>query len=241
MDGLDCLLVPTAPAIYTVDAVVADPLNLNSSLGRYVNFVNLLDLAALAVPAGFRPDGLPFGVSLVGPWGSDGVLASLGARLHRATSDRLGATPHALPAPDVTEPPASPPASWPRVAVVGAHLSGQPLNHQLTDGKGVLVRACRTAAAYKLFALPNTTPPKPGMVRVAAGEGGVALEVEVWALPPAAFGTFVARVPAPLAIGSVELEDGARASGFLCESHALAGAKEISSFGGWRAYLRSVA
>jgi allophanate hydrolase len=245
LDGIDLMLVPTACATYTVEAALAEPLALNSSLGRYVNFVNLLDLAALAVPAGFRPDGLPFGVSLVGPWGSDGVLASLGERLHRATSNRLGATSNPLPPPPVVPAVSStekaPPASWPRLAVVGAHLSGEPLNHQLTDGHGVLVRACRTAAAYKLFALPNTTPAKPGMARVAPGEGGVAIEVEVWALPPADFGTFVSRVPAPLVIGSVELEDGTRASGFLCEGHALVGAKEISQFGGWRAYRRSVA
>ena len=238
LDGIDCLLVPTAPAIYTVDAVAADPLGRNASLGRYVNFVNMLDLAAIAVPAGFRPDGVPFGVSLVGPWGADGVLAGLGDRLHRATSDRLGATPHGLPPAVAAAAPAAP--EWPRVAVVGAHLSGEPLNHQLTDGGGVLVRACRTAATYKLFALPNTMPPKPGMVRVSAEEGGAAIEVEVWALPPAAFGAFVARVPAPLVIGSVELDDGARVSGFLCEGHALAGAKEISSFGGWRAFRRSL-
>jgi allophanate hydrolase len=246
LDGIDVMLVPTACATYTVDAVVAEPLALNTSLGRYVNFVNLLDLAALAVPAGFRPDGLPFGVTLVGPWGSDGVLASLGERLHRATSERLGATSNPLPPPPTIPTLASsrtspPPASWPRLAVVGAHLSGEPLNHQLTDGNGVLVRACKTAEAYKLFALPNTTPAKPGMVRVAPGEGGAAIEVEVWALPPADFGSFVARVPAPLVIGSVELEDGTRVSGFLCEPYALAGAKEISSFGGWRAYRRSVA
>jgi allophanate hydrolase len=238
LEAVDVLFVPTAAAIYTVDAVQADPIRLNSSLGRYVNFVNLLDLAAIAVPIGFRPDGLPFGASLVGPWGRDAMLAALGDRLHRATSMRLGATAAPLEGTDLVTPSADAPAGWPRVAVAGAHLSGQPLNHQLTSAGGVLVRACRTARAYRLFALPNTTPPKPGVVRV-DGEHGAALEVEVWALPPAAFGEFVARIPGPLCIGKVELEDGSQVSGFLCETHALDGARDITSFGGWRAYLRS--
>jgi allophanate hydrolase len=233
--GIDCLVVPTAPTIYTVAAVEADPVRLNSTLGAYVNFVNLLDLAAVAVPAGFRADGLPSGITFIGRWGEDGRLAGFADRFERAASERLGATTARHPdfAPMV-----SPPASWPRLAVVGAHLSGEPLNPQLTSAGGVLVRACRTAPKYKLYALANTTPAKPGMVRVAEG-AGVALEVEVWALPARAFGEFVARIPAPLCIGSVELEDGARASGFLCEPHALVGAREISSFGGWRAFRRA--
>jgi allophanate hydrolase len=124
---------------------------------------------------------------------------------------------------------------------VGAHLSGEPLNHQLTSAGGVLVRACRTAPHYRLYALANTNPAKPGLVRAAAGaEGAASVEVEVWALPAAGFGQFVARVPAPLCIGSVELEDGARVSGFLCEPHAILGAREISSFGGWRAFRQTV-
>jgi allophanate hydrolase len=241
--GLDCLLVPTAPAIYTVDAVLADPLRLNTSLGRYVNFVNLLDLAAIAVPAGFGRAGVPFGVSLVGAWGRDALLASLGDRLHRGAVERLGATRASLGSTDVLTPAvgsAAAPEDWPRLVVVGAHLTGEPLNGQLTGAGGVLVRAGKTAPAYKLFALPNTTPAKPGMVRVSEDGGGTAVEVELWALPPDAFGAFVARVPAPLCIGSVELDDGARASGFLCEPHALARARDISSFGGWRAYRRSL-
>jgi allophanate hydrolase len=235
--GVDCLVVPTAPTIYTVAEITADPIRLNATLGAYVNFVNLLDLAAVAVPAGFRPDGLPFGITFIGRWGDDARLAGFGDRFERATSERLGAT--GVPHPDVA-PLVTAPASWPRLAVVGAHLSGEPLNHQLTDAGAVLVRACRTAAKYRLYALPGTVPPKPGLVR--AGDGaaaGAAIEVEVWALPSRAFGDFVARVPAPLCIGSVELEDGARASGFLCEAHAIVGAREISSFGGWRAFRQS--
>jgi allophanate hydrolase len=235
LQGLDCLVVPTTPTIYSIAQVEADPIRLNAALGAYVNFVNLLDLAAVAVPAGFRSDGLPFGVTFIGGWGQDARLAGFADRFQRASRERLGATASMIP--DVA-PLLSVPTAWPRLAVVGAHLSGEPLNLQLTSAGGVLVRTCRTARAYKLFALPNTTPAKPGMVRASDGSG-VALEVEVWALPPAAFGDFVARVPAPLCIGSVELEDGARASGFLCETHALIGASEISSFGGWRAYKRA--
>ncbi|HVU52406.1 MAG TPA: allophanate hydrolase [Polyangia bacterium] len=237
--GLDCLVVPTAPTIYGVAAVEADPIRLNATLGAYVNFVNLLGLAAVAAPAGFRADGLPFGVTFVGRWGEDGRLAGFADRFERSTSERLGAT--AARHPDVA-PIVAAPTAWPRLAVVGAHLSGEPLNHQLTGAGGVLVRACRTAPRYRLFALANTTPAKPGMVRSSEGVGGgVALEVEVWALPPAAFGQFVARVPAPLCIGSVELEDGGRVSGFLCEPHAVVGARDISSFGGWRAFKQTTA
>jgi allophanate hydrolase len=233
--GVDCLVVPTAPTIYSIEAVLADPIRLNATLGAYVNFVNLLGLGAVAVPAGFRADGLPFGITFIGRWGEDARLAGFADRFERATSERLGAT--AARHPDVA-PLITAPAAWPRVAVVGAHLSGEPLNPQLTGPGGVLVRSCRTAAKYRLYALANTIPAKPGMVRAVDG-AGVALEVEVWALPAAAFGEFVARVPAPLCIGSVELEDGTRASGFLCESHAIVGAREISSFGGWRAFRQS--
>jgi allophanate hydrolase len=236
--GVDCLVVPTAPSVYTVAAVEADPIYLNASLGAYVNFVNLLGLCAVAVPAGFRADGLPFGITFIGRWGEDGRLAGFSDRLERATSERLGAT--AARHPDVA-PIVSAPASWPRLAVVGAHLSGEPLNHQLSSVGGMLVRACRTAPRYRLYALPSTTPAKPGMVRAPDGADGFALEVEVWALPAAAFGRFVERVSAPLSIGTVELEDGARVSGFLCEGHAIAAARDISSFGGWRAFRRTTA
>ncbi len=231
--GLDFLLVPTTPTIPRVADVQADPLRLNAALGAFTTFVNPLDLAALAVPGGFRDDGLPAGLTLVGPWGSDARLAAFGAAIHRATSDRLGALDRPLP----PEPAAvnAIPDGWIPIAVVGAHLAGEPLNHQLTDLGGRFVRAARTAAAYRLYALPNTTPPKPGLVR--AAEGGAPIELEVWALPPAAFGSFVAKIPAPLAIGRISLEDGGAVSGFLCESFALAGAADITASGGWRRYL----
>jgi allophanate hydrolase len=245
LPAFDFLVVPTAPTIYTLAEIEAEPLRLNFTLGTYTTFVNLLDLAAVAVPAGFRGDGLPFGVTFVGAWGQDARLAGFADRLHRASTETLGATPLRLS--ETLTPTASGVsisglrADWLSVAVVGAHLSGEPLNHQLTDAGAVFVRATRTAAAYRLFALPDTTPPKPGLVRAGPDSVGAPIDVEVWSLPPAAFGNFVARIPPPLAIGKIELEDGARVSGFLCEPHALAAARDITAFGGWRAFLRTVA
>jgi allophanate hydrolase len=234
--GLDFLLVPTTPTIHRIDDLLSDPLRLNSSLGVYTTFVNPLDLAAIAVPTGFRGDHLPSGATLVGPWGTDARLASFASALHRASSTQLGATGRALP----PAPPSAAvvPPDWIPVAVLGAHLAGEPLNHQLTDAGGKLVRAARTAPHYRFYALPNTKPAKPGLSRVDAG--GVAIGLEVWALSPAAFGSFVARIPAPLCIGRIELEDGTFVSGFLCEGYAFAGAQDISEFGGWRAYRRSI-
>ena len=234
---IDCLMVPTAPTLPRIEEVERDPLGLNGALGVYSTFVNLLDLAALAVPVGFRDDGLPTGVTLMGPWGSDARLAGLGTRLHRATSSRVGATPLALPA-SVAPPTVSDDSVL--VAVAGAHLSGEPLNHQLTSRGSTLARACKTAPCYRLFALPNTTPPKPGLMRVAPGASdGAAIEVEVWRLSPSAFGTFVAAIPSPLGIAKLELEDGVEVSGFVCEAHATVGAEDISSYGGWRAFRRT--
>jgi allophanate hydrolase len=233
--ALDALVVPTVPTIFPIAEVEASPLRRNAELGAYVNFVNLLDLAALAVPTGLRADGIPAGVTLVAPWGRDAALAGLGSALHRATSEVLGSTGRGFPDPPVAAPA---PADWLSIAVVGAHLSGEPLNRELTEVGGRLVRAARTAPRYRLYALPNTTPPKPGLARVPSD--GASIELEVWALPPDAFGRFVARVPAPLCIGTLDLEDGGRVSGFLCEGHALTGAPDISRFGGWRAYRKSL-
>jgi allophanate hydrolase len=234
---LDFLFVPTTPTIYSIDEVEAAPLRLNALLGSYANFVNLLDLAAVAVPLGLRTDGLPAGGTLIAPWGRDASLAAFASALHRATSRTMGATGE--PLPPAPEPPATA-AGGDRIeiAVVGAHLSGEPLNHQLTELGGHLVRAARTAPSYRLYALPGTSPAKPGMMRV--DERGISIELELWSLAPEAFGRFVARVPSPLCIGTIQLEDGARASGFLCEPHALMGATDISRFGGWRSFLRSL-
>jgi allophanate hydrolase len=229
--SVDVLLLPTAPTIYTIAEVDADPIRLNSNLGRYTNFMNLLDLAGIAVPAGFRRDGLPFGVTLVGPAFADAALVRLGAALHHAAGLNLGAMGVAPPPPPAEEPREP---GWVQIAVCGAHMAGLPLNHEITRRGGRFVRTCRTAPIYRLFALDGTDPPRPGMLR---SEPGRAIEVEVWTLPTAHFGGFVASVPAPLAIGTVALEDGSSVHGFLCEAHATREALDITGHGGWRAFL----
>ncbi|SHG90755.1 allophanate hydrolase [Kaistia soli DSM 19436] len=231
---MDVLLLPTAPTTYTVEAMQSDPIRLNSNLGRYTNFVNLLDCSAIAVPAGFRSDGLPAGVTLVGPAFADRALAALGDRLHRLEAYGMGRDRETA-LPEASALPAAPSDLIP-IVVVGAHLTGMPLNHQLTGAGGVHLKTCRTAGDYRLYALPNTTPPKPGLIRE-PGLAGDGLIVEVWALPPAAFGAFVNAIPAPLGVGKVTLDDGSEATGFLCEAHAIEGAREITALGGWRAYI----
>jgi allophanate hydrolase len=234
---IDVLLLPTAPTHYTLEAMQQDPVTLNRHLGTYTNFVNLLDYAALSVPSSLRPDGLPFGITLVGLAGSDWQLAELGQRYHHATGLPQGALNEALPAP-VALPGIQAPATV-RLAVVGAHLSGMPLNNQLTSRGATLIGPARTAPDYRFYALPGTVPPKPGLLRVAAGEGaGIALEI--WEMPVQHYGSFVALIPAPLGIGTLALEGGGSVQGFVCEAHALQGAEDITQLGGWRAYLASL-
>ena len=209
----------------------ANPIEFNANLGRYTNFCNLLDLAAIAVPAGFRGDGLPFGVTLFAPALHDPLIAAVGAALHRTAGLKLGATgcphPETVPGREATSYP------YVAVAVVGAHLSGQPLNGQLAERGARLRRTTRTAAEYRLYALADGK--RPGLVRRPGA--GVAIEVEVWDLPSAALGGFAAAIPAPLGLGRVTLEDGSEVTGFLCEAHAVESARDISEFGGWRAWL----
>jgi allophanate hydrolase len=231
-ETIDVLVVPTAPTVYTIAEVLAEPVELNRRLGAYTNFVNLLDLAALAIPAAMRSDGIPTGITLIGPAGSDLMLAELAQRFHAGTGLPLGAT--GLPLPPVEA--LAPRADVAQLAVVGAHLSGLPLNRELTERGARLVRRARTAARYRLYALPGTTPPKPGMVRTAR-DAGYAIEVEVWELPIAAFGSFVAGIPSPLSIGTIDLDDASTVQGFLCEAFAVEQAEDISHFGGWRNYV----
>ena len=229
----DCMVTPTAGTIYRIADVEADPIALNANLGYYTNFMNLLDLSATAVPAGFQNDGLPFGVTLVAPAHRDIPLLHLAARLQRASVQTMGATQLPIPASEAID--AEPAGSGQvRVAVCGAHMAGLPLNHQLASRGARLVRATRTAPVYRFYALPGGPPLRPGLVR---RDPGAAIEVEVWELPAAQFGAFVAGIPAPLGIGTVELEDGSRVQGFVCESYAVDNAKDITALGGWRAYL----
>jgi allophanate hydrolase len=238
-DGLlrdiDCLIVPSAPLLPHVDDVLDDPLRINSRLGTYTNFVNLLDMCALAIPAGFRADGLPFGITLIAKRGRDAWLSSLGKALHEARSTTLGALGHALP---TTAAHTRLSEDTALLAVVGAHLAGEPLNHQLLDLGAKLVSLTRTRDCYRLFALP-TQPAKPGLVRANEGEAGHAIEVEVYALSHAALWEFMRLVNAPLCIGRVELADGSLVHGFLCEPSAAQGQREISAFGGWRTFRRA--
>ena len=228
---VDFVVTPTAGTIYTIDAVNSDPVTLNSRLGHYTNFMNLLDCAAVAVPAGFRADGLPFGVTLFAPAFHDAALLAYAARLHHTGGLTLGATGRPVPAP----PDAAAHDDLIPLVVCGAHLQGLPLNHQLTERGARLIAATRTASRYRLYALAGGPPRRPGLVRVASG--GEAIEVEVWELPLAELGGFVAGIPAPLGIGTVELEDGAWRKGFICEPCALEDAIDITAFGGWRAWL----
>jgi allophanate hydrolase len=232
--SIDALVLPTAPTIYTVEAVLADPVGLNSRLGTYTNFVNLLDLCGLALPASMRPDGTPFGVTLLAPAGEDASLAAIGREFHRATGLPLGALHY--PQPALTRPSAARVPGEIPIAVVGAHLSGMPLNGELRAAGARLLARAKTAPHYRLYALAGTRPPKPGLLRVKNG-AGTAIEVEVWALSESAFGRFVAAVPPPLSIGTLDLDDGGEVKGFLVEAEAVAGARDISSFGGWRAFV----
>jgi allophanate hydrolase len=213
--------------------VEADPVRLNANLGYYTNFMNLFDLAGVAVPAGFRTDGLPFGVTLVGPRGADLALIELAGRFHHASVGTLGALDLGVPAPAA---PALKSGGM-AIAVCGAHMEGLPLNHQLRDRGGYFLRTARTAAAYRLFSLPGGPPRRPGLIRVATE--GQAIELEVWALPLETVGSFVNGIPAPLGIGKIELDSGEWVAGFICEGYAADGAADISSYGGWRQYMKA--
>lgn len=236
--GIDVLLVPTAPTHYSVSQMQADPVTLNRNLGQYTNFVNLFDYAALSVPSQIRPDGLPFGITLIGRAGSDWQLAELGQRYHHATGLNMGATAQVLPEPQTIA--CLQAFDTVRVAVVGAHLSGMPLNWQLTERGARLLGPAHTAPDYRFFALPDSQPPKPGLLRVPPGQGGQ-IALEIWEMPTAHYGSFVALISAPLGIGTLMLDDGTQVQGFVCEAQALAAATDITHLGGWRAYVASLA
>jgi allophanate hydrolase len=245
---VDCLLTPTAGTLYTVEAIQRDPVQLNANLGYYTNFMNLLDYCAVAVPAGFQNDGLPFGITLIAPAHQDEPLLHLAARLQQDYGLALGATGIPLPLPaEAGRPGAMPPpkrdrpSSQIRVAVCGAHLSGLPLNEQLTRRNGRFIRNATTSADYKLYALPGGPPRRPGLVRASGNGQGTAIEVEVWELPTQEFGSFVAEIAPPLGIGTLARADGEAVQGFLCEHYAVVDAVDISGFGGWRAYIEQSA
>ena len=227
--GVDFLMVPTAPTTYRVDEVMTEPVKLNSRLGTYTNFMNLLDLCGIAIPAGFRETGalkgLPFGVTLAAPAFSDRRIAAYAAIFEAAQGLAPGGPRDAAPSDE----------GFIELAVVGAHMSDLPLNHELTSRGAMFVERTRTAPHYRFYALAGGPPFRPGLVRVA--EGGAAIELEVWRVPRAAFGSFMAGVPQPLCIGTLDLASGKKVKGFLCEASGLDGAEEITAYGGWRAFM----
>jgi allophanate hydrolase len=232
LDGCDALLTPTTTLHPTIAEVREDPVGVNARLGTYTNFANLLDLAALAVPAG-PVAGLPFGIMLTGPAGSDARLAEIAARY-----DQADVVPASAGSPSID--PASVDLAGVDLLVVGAHLSGQPLNHELLEAGGTLLGPAATAPAYRLYAL-DTQPPKPGLVRVgplpaAPAAAGASIAGEVWRLPATGLARFMTGLAAPMAIGRVGLDDGRDVLGFLCEPVAVSGAADITRFGGWRAW-----
>jgi len=226
----DLLAVPTAPGIPTLETLAAEPIAANSRCGTYTNFVNLLDLSAVALPSGFRADGRPAGITLIAPAFAEARLCAAAAALHHAAALPLGATGEPTPPPAAGTTPAE--GEIP-LFCIGAHMSGLPLNGQVTSLGGRFLRRDRTQPAYRLYALGN----RPGLIRE-AGEGGSAIEGEVWAIPAAGIGPLLAQVPPPLGFGTVALESGP-CLGFLAEPSGLPGAPEITSHGGWRAYLAS--
>lgn len=232
LQAFDALMVPTAPTIYKISELEADPITKNSHMGAYTNFVNFADLAALALPNTIRADGLPSGVTFIAAAWMDQALAHFGQTWQQTTALNLGTSTQQYQKTSEISGKTSV-----KLAVVGAHLTGMPLNFQLTSRCATLLKQTETAAHYQLFALANTQPAKPGL---AYTQHGQSIQVEVWDVPMARFGEIVAEVPAPLGIGNVQLADGTWVKGFICEGYALEHATNISQFGGWRAYIQQL-
>ncbi|MFM2480064.1 allophanate hydrolase [Celerinatantimonas sp. YJH-8] len=224
---VDFIVTPTASTIYTIEQLEQDPITLNSHLGTYTNFMNLLDYAAIALPSGFRQNGpkqgLPFGITLFGQTFCEDALLTLASRWQKQLGLPLGALPAQATSIDL--------------AVCGAHLSGMPLNHQLTEKGAVLIEQTTTASHYQLYALASEQPQRPALVRSTQGES---IEIEIWRLPAEHLADFLAGIKAPLGLGQVELNDGRLVNGFICEPAALKGATEITHLKSWRAYMASL-
>ncbi|MBK1878108.1 allophanate hydrolase [Pelagicoccus mobilis] len=232
-DEIDFLATPTAGTHYKIEEVEADPIQLNSNLGYYTNFMNLLDLASVAVPTGFTPKKLPFGITVIAPAFHDEKLLQVANKLHVASDLALGTSdqkvfPELAPFPTETL----------SIAVCGAHMSGLPLNSQLTELGATFNRAEKTSPNYRLFALPGTTPPKPGMVRDSSA--GASIDLEIWELPKTQWAAFIEQIPSPLGIANIELADGTFVKGFSCEAWATSNATEVTNHGNWRKYIATL-
>jgi allophanate hydrolase len=230
---VDVLAVPTIPTFVTMEEIASDPIGPNSRLGTYTNFVNLLDMCGIAVPTGPRSDGRPGSVTLLAPAGQDALCAAVGTLLEAGPPGATGWTRTVSNLPDVASR-----GDEIAIAVCGAHMSGLPLNHELTSRGGRLLHATRTAPEYALYALSGGPPFRPGLVR--RGNGGASIDLEVWLLPATQMGSFIAVIPAPLSIGTIQLEDGGTVKGFLCEAFGLSGSTDITASGGWRSWLARI-
>lgn len=235
VESVDIFCVPTIPTYYSCADLEEDPIGPNSRFGTYTNFVNLLDMCGIAVPVCDRSDDRPGSVTLLAAKGRDAQIAAIGANLHHKNNPELGATGWALPAQPAFSDAAAPDEI--AVAVVGAHMSGLPLNHELTRLDARFLKAAKTAESYRLFSLPGGPPSRPGLL---FDEKGSAIELEVWALPEAKFAAFISGIPRPLGIGTLVLESGELVKGFICEFCGVSGAEDVTTYGGWRHYLNSL-
>ena len=234
MSSIDALLTPTAGRLFSIDEMLSEPIRRNSELGYYMNFVNLLDMAAVAVPTAFTASALPFGVTLSAPAFSDRRLLSIANRLQTSSSLTLGISEIPVPAMNTTSVSRT---DQMKLVVCGAHLEGLPLNHQLVDRGATLVEKTTTTQHYRMYAIDETPVLRPALVRT--DDNGQAIEVEVWSLPTCELGSFLQQIGAPLGLGKVQLANGQQTSGFIAEPAALKGATDITDLGGWRAYLAS--
>ena len=229
--------MPSIPTFYSTKDLETDPVTPNSNFGTYTNFVNLLDMCGIAVPTPPRSDGRPGSVTFLAPAGKDALVAALALDLEAAGGRRLGAT--TWPAPAKTSLPAPAPRTQ-TLAVCGAHMSGLPLNHQLTDRNATFRARARTSDAYSFYALAGGPPFRPGLVRGRPGTGAK-IAVELWDIPSEHVGSFLASIPAPLGLGTIELEDGTQVQGFLCETIGTRNGTDITATGDWRVYMSEIA
>lgn len=235
LNEVDCIVTPTAGTIYQIEQVQTDPIKLNSNLGYYTNFMNLLDCASVAAPAGFLDNGCPFGITFIAPAMTDRKLLSIANRWQQHLGLTLGALNQPLPD---NEPMQTDFSNTIPIVVCGAHLQGLALNWQLTERGATLAEQTKTATKYRMYALAGGPPYRPGLIR--DEQNGAAIETEIWNVPKDQFGSFVANIPAPLGIGKVEMQDGRWLPGFICEAYAVTDANEITELGSWRQYMKTV-